>query len=62
MRTIAILTTLALLGACTPPPPCEDQICIQQRQIDAYRSAALLNYSAKMLAPPPQQNIYVYRY
>jgi hypothetical protein len=63
MGTKILIFGALLLAACADPqPPCQDQICVQQRQIDAYRRAALLEYSAKMLAPPPQPTrVYVWR-
>jgi len=50
---IRIILVVALVAGCAPEPPCQDQLCIQQRQINEMRRAALLDYSAKMLTPPP---------
>ena len=61
MRTIVFLALAASLAACHGQPPCEDQLCIQQRQIDAYRSAALMNAGVQMMNASQPTNVYVYR-
>jgi hypothetical protein len=60
MRKLLPILLLAGLSACAAQPPCQDQLCIQQRQIDAYRSAAMLNAGARILAASQPQNVYVY--
>ena len=50
------------LAACASEPPCQDQICIQQRQINAYRSAAMMNAGVQMMNASQPTNVYVYRY
>lgn len=65
IRFLSTMAVLSALGGCAEPlPPCQDMICIHQRQIDAYQRQAALDRLSRLAATmgqPPSGDVYIIR-